>query len=113
MSDLVERLRSVDTYLNSLWLTATQLRDKHTGEAHADLNNLRHGIGAVPDAILEAADEIASLRKQVEGMREALEKIKGGEVEEYDEELRCPVLVPMDSEEAGAIACQALGALND
>lgn len=41
-------------------------------------------------------------------MREALEKIANGEEEEYDEELRAPVIVPMDAERLSELARAAL-----
>jgi len=42
---------------------------------------------------------------------EALEKIKAGAVEVFDDELQCNVEVSMDSEEASEIASEALAAL--
>ena len=67
-----DSLRAIDGYLNTLWEQATKLRDQHKGQAHADLNNLRHGIGAIPDGLLEAAnlledqaDRIAILEQEV------------------------------------------------
>lgn len=59
----------------------------------------------------EAADAITTLRDENERMREALEKIASGEEEEYDEELRAPVIVPMDAERLSDIARAALSAL--
>ena len=72
MSTTSENLRAIDGYLNTLWEQATKLRDQHTGQAHADLNNLRHGIGAIPDGLLEAAKRIAELERENARLREAL-----------------------------------------
>ena len=63
---IAERLSTIDGYLNSLWDRAAKLRDQNTGQAHADLNELRHGIGAIPDGLLEAA---ALIRAQAERVR--------------------------------------------
>ena len=63
---IAERLRTIDGYLNSLWDRAAKLRDQNTGQAHADINELRHGIGAIPDGLLEAAN---TLRAQAERVR--------------------------------------------
>jgi hypothetical protein len=70
MSTTSENLRTIDGYLNSLWERATKLRDQHTGQAHADLNNLRHGIGAFPDGLLEAAKRIDELERENARLRE-------------------------------------------
>ena len=63
--DLVARLQAIDAYINSLWTRAAKLRDQHSGQAHADLNDIRHGIGAIPDGILEAAARIEALESRV------------------------------------------------
>lgn len=61
---LVERLRALDLYLNNLWSRAATLRDKHTGQAHADLNELRHAIGAIDDVLIPAAQALEPLTRE-------------------------------------------------
>jgi hypothetical protein len=75
MSTTSENLRAIDGYLNSLWEQATKLRDQHTGQAHADLNNLRHGIGAIPDGLLEAAARLDELERENAILREAVLRV--------------------------------------
>lgn len=62
-------------------------------------------------------DDMAKLagqqRQTINVLVGALKLIKSGEVEEYDEELRCTVLVPMDAEEASRIAHHALKATGE
>ena len=61
---LVDRLRALDLYLNNLWSRAATLRDKHTGQAHADLNELRHAIGAIDDVLIPAAQALEPLTRE-------------------------------------------------
>jgi hypothetical protein len=65
-------------------------------------------LEAISSSLDDAAEIIGRQRLEISELREALKLIENAEVEEYDEELRCPVLVPMDAEEASRIARNAL-----
>jgi hypothetical protein len=72
---IAERLRTIDGYLNSLWDRAAKLRDQNTGQAHADLNELRHGIGAIPDGLLEAANALTAQAERVRVLEAEVAKL--------------------------------------
>lgn len=69
---------------------------------HEDNNTELFSIDDADETMAEAADTISRLR-------EALEKIAKSQVQEYDEDEDCMVWVPMDADEAEAIARAALG----
>lgn len=79
MADHAERLRKIDDYINKLYVDVTTRREHHTGQAHADINAIRHGLGAIPDGLLDGAAYIETLHVRIAALAQlgqALEKME-------------------------------------